>query len=327
MIDQQHWIDVVDAAHALRSDLDSEGTTGSRLLNGENDGTGGLVADRYGDTAVVKLYTPAWLRHLDAVVDALETVVGRRSIVLRLSRNLASSAASLDAQLEDGMRIRGEVPRGPVRYRENGLQFSADVLRGQKTGSFLDQRDNRRRVRELAHGRRVLDVFSGSGGFSVHAAAGGATHVHSVDQSSHAIAATEQHMQLNAAVTGSTSHRTSIGDAFEVMQELIDRRERYGMVIVDPPAFATSSATVERALRAYRRLSTLALQSIEPNGTLVQASCSARVGESDLVEIVNSTARAEGRRLSDVHVTGHGIDHPVTFPEGRYLKAVFATVR
>lgn len=325
-IDDSFWFELVAGAAERRAGLPAEGTTAYRLLNGENDGTGGLVADLYRDTIVVKVYTSAWIPHLRTVLDALDIVYGPERIVVRLGRAMARSASTSAAGLSDGLTIRGEPPTGPVQYTENGLEFEADVIRGQKTGTFLDQRENRRRLRERSSGCRVLDVFSGSGGFSVHAAAGGAAVVHAIDQSPHAISAARENMALNAELTSPARFRTSTGDAFDIMATLAGRGERSDVVVVDPPAFATSKADHDRAIRAYRRLTELALPLIERDGLLIQASCSARVSESDLVEIVTSAARSRARRLSDLEITGHGVDHPVTFPQGRYLKAVFARV-
>jgi 23S rRNA (cytosine1962-C5)-methyltransferase len=215
-----------------------------------------------------------------------------------------------------------------VVFLENGLAFDADVLRGQKTGFFLDQRDNRDRVRSRASGRAVLDVCSASGGFSVAAAAGGARVVHSVDASAGAIAAARRAMAANAdrPHVAACRHEATVGDAGEVMAALATRGERFGIVVVDPPSMASRREQVESALRTYRAWCGLALDLLEPGGTLVQCSCTSRVSSEALVEVVRTTAAAKGVSLRSVTTTGHALDHPVTFPEGEYLSAVFARV-
>jgi 23S rRNA (cytosine1962-C5)-methyltransferase len=216
-----------------------------------------------------------------------------------------------------------------VRFQEHGLTFEADVVRGQKTGHFLDQRDNRGRVRDLSRGARVLDVFSCTGGFSVHAAAGGATAVHSIDTSPFAITAAKRNMALNAddRDVRACSHEVTTGDAFAVMEQLTRDRRRFDLVVIDPPSFAQNAASVDRAITAYARLTTLGLALVERGGVLFQASCSSRVGEADFVRTVHRAAAVAGYDLDEIARTGHPLDHPVhvdTFPEGRYLKAIVA---
>ncbi len=285
----------------------------------------GLVIDRYDATLVMKLYSAAWIPHLADVLEVLSEDFGVRTAVLRLSRGVQSGDTH---GLIDGMTVLGEDPTGPIVFRENGLAFTADVVRGQKTGHFLDQRDNRARVRELSAGAKVLDVFCCTGGFTVHAAAGGAASVHSVDRSRHAVEATKQHLALNRdiAAVGSCRHRASVGDAFDVMAELAAAGESYDLVVVDPPSFAARASDVQAALAAYGRLTDLALALVRPAGTLVQCSCSARVPQADFFDLVEERARLHGSRLRDVVHTGAPLDHPVGFPEGAYLKAVTATV-
>ncbi|MEZ5228694.1 MAG: class I SAM-dependent methyltransferase [Acidimicrobiales bacterium] len=169
-------------------------------------------------------------------------------------------------------------------------------MRGQKTGHFLDQRDNRQRVRERAHGARVLDVFSCTGGFSVYAAAGGARSVHSMDLAGEAIETAKRNMALNPA-TSTTHLQTTVGDAFEVMASMADRGERYDIVIVDPPSFARKQGDVPRALSAYRRLTKLALDLVESDGLLVQASCSSRIPSAEFFDTVLDAAADAGSRV------------------------------
>jgi 23S rRNA (cytosine1962-C5)-methyltransferase len=296
-----------------------------RILNGENDGLPGLVVDRYGGVLVVKLYSAVWFPHLATVVRALLDVTGAHATVLRLARNLQA----LDTfGLHDGDVIAGEVPDGPVRFMEGGLTFEADARRGQKTGHFLDQRANRLLVGSMANKRDVLDVFASTGGFSVHSAAGGATSVHAVDLSAPTMAAAERNMALNEDVPAVAACRftTQVGDAFEVMARLARDGRSFDLVVVDPPSFAQRQANVAGALRAYTRLTHLALRLVRPGGVLVQASCSSRVTAQQFFDTVLDAAETAGRPLREIMRTGHDIDHPIGFREGEYLKAGFWTV-
>ncbi len=325
-IDADHWTAVVERAARTRHVLAARGTTGWRLLHGENDGTGGLVVDRYGDTAVCKIYSAAWLPHLNSILEAVRTTLKVERIVIRLGRLAAADKAVKAAGLQDGATVYGEASDEPVLFTENGLTFEADVVQGQKTGHFLDQRDNRQLIRSVARDARVLDVFSCTGGFSVHAAAGGATHVHSVDIAEPAIAAAKQNMLHNAAAVASARHETTVGDAFEVMDRLVHRAQQYDIVIIDPPSFASRTSERDGAIRAYRKLTELALPLIRPGGRLFQASCSSRVSEDDLVSTVQSAARGQARPMHETQITGHALDHPIGFPQGRYLKAITAII-
>jgi 23S rRNA (cytosine1962-C5)-methyltransferase len=320
-IDDAWFHDRIAAAFARRAMVAGDGRTNAyRVVHGENDGLPGLVIDRYDTTAVIKAYTAAWLPHVRAVVAGLPPE-RRERVVLRLGR-----VAHREAPAFDGVALVGELPDAPVPFREAGLSFEADVVRGQKTGHFLDQRDNRVRVGRLAAGRRVLDVFACTGGFSVHAAAGGATEVLSVDQSAPALATARRNMALNPAAVAGTHHDITVGDAFAVMADLARQGRRFDIVVVDPPSFASRRDQVPAALRAYARLTALAVALVAPGGTLVQASCSSRVSAADFHAAVERSARAAGRSLRVTARTGHPADHPVGFREGAYLKALFAVV-
>jgi 23S rRNA (cytosine1962-C5)-methyltransferase len=326
-IDADFWRRTMAAALAVRSDLlDDPGTDAFRWLHGENDGLPGLVADRYAATTVVKVYTAAWFSHVPAVVAALQAELPGERVVLRLGRDAAR--AGRDAGWTDGQALVGDLPDAAVEFLEGGLRFTADVVAGQKTGHFLDQRDNRRWVRELAGGRDVLDVFSCTGGFAVNAAAGGARSVHRVDQSAAAIRAGRHHMELNASnrAVARCVDRGTVGDAVTVLEDLVRRRERYGLVVVDPPSFASRADRVDRALGSYTRLAELAGRLVEPGGLLLQASCSSRIDEHQLAAAVAAGVGAAGRRAVELRRTGHAVDHPVGFAEGAYLDAVLVRV-
>jgi 23S rRNA (cytosine1962-C5)-methyltransferase len=229
--------------------------------------------------------------------------------------------------LRDGQIVLGPPLDGPVVFSENGILFEADPVAGQKTGFFLDQRDNRAKVEGLSRGRDVLNVFSYTGGFSVYAARSGARSVTSVDLSAPAMAGCERNFALNIGLprVRGCVHHPVVGDAFQVLSEMARAGRRFGMVILDPPMFAQSKAQVESALQAYQRLTQLGLSVLEPGGTLVQASCSARVPAEDFFSTVEEAARRVGRSLSEMRCTSHAVDHPAKFLESSYLKCLFAT--
>ncbi|MGE5211067.1 MAG: class I SAM-dependent rRNA methyltransferase, partial [Acidobacteriota bacterium] len=215
-IDADWWRSTIDAALVVRAPFTTAADADRlayRVLNGENDGVSGLVVDRYAGVLVIKLYSAVWFPHLVPVVNALLDLTGCSGVVLRLARNLQTRETF---GLVDGDVIAGDLPDGPVRFVEAGLEFDADVRAGQKTGHFLDQRANRIRVGEMSAGRDVLDIFASTGGFSVHAAAGGARSVHAVDLSAPTLAAAEHNMSLNAHLDAvrACAFTTEVGDAF-----------------------------------------------------------------------------------------------------------------
>ena len=329
-IDSEWWRGTLRSALDRRASLAADSaTTAYRCVHGENDGLPALVVDRYSTTLVVKLYSAAWFPHLSTIIDALVELVTPERVVLRLARAVA---AGNTFGLADGDTLVGRAPDGQVLFRERGLTLEADVVHGQKTGHYLDQRDNRALVRGIAGGRDVLDVFASTGGFALAAAAGGARSVHLVDQSAPALAAAERNLAHNRRLreVRECAIRTTVGDAFDVLAAL-DRRaereaDRFDVVVLDPPSFASRQSHVDRALRAYAALTRLAVALLRPGGVLVQASCSSRVTADQFFETVLEAARHAGRPLRETRRTGHAVDHPISFPEGAYLKAIFATV-
>ena len=325
-IDAAWWQAQLAKAAQRREPLLAARTDGYRLVHGENDGFPGLIIDRYAGTYVIKLYSTAWLPHLRGILAGLMTVGTQpERIVLRLNRSVENYADELFG-LQNGDVLFGEPVTGPVQFRENGLWFAADVVDGQKTGFFLDQRDNRARVEALAAGKSVLNVFAYTGGFSLYAARGGATQTASLDISEPALQAATYNFTLNMAnpMVAAAKHELILGDAFAKMADLKHNGRSFDMVIIDPPSFAKKQAEVERALGAYAKLVKLGLALLRPGGTLVMASCSSRVSADEFANLVVDTARGEKRPLHDIEQTGHALDHPITFPEGSYLKCLFA---
>jgi len=308
------------AADARRGDPTLAESTGLRLVHGENDFCPGLVVDLYAEVAVAVLdgagAAAFWRPRLDTVWRAIEDagypVAGAW---LRAIRGGSGGA--------HGEAVRGEVPEH-VEISENGAHFAVDVRRGQKTGFFLDQRQNRLLVRHHAAGAEVLNLFCYTGGFSVHAALGGARRVTSVDLAAPAVAAAEDNFRRSGVA--SAGHQFVAADAFEYLERAAAERRRWDLVVVDPPSFAPSERTRPRALAAYERLAGQALAVTAPAGLLAFASCSSHIGEGDLLSLLASAAAAARRPLRVRHVLGAASDHPIlpAFPEGRYLKFVMA---
>jgi len=335
-LDRAWWQAHLKAALARRSGIADEQTNGMRLINGESDGWPGLVLDRYDSTLVLKLYTAAWLPRLGLVQELLMTALKPERLVLRLSRNIQAIAEAWGDDRNspptppmrgggpgDGQILHGPPLEGVVTFLETGIRFESDVLRGQKTGFFLDQRENRRRVETFSSSSDVLNAFSFSGGFSVYAARGGAKSVTDLDISSHALAAAERNFKLNAADAhvAACEHRTIQADAFEWIERA--RPRQFGVVILDPPSLAKREAERAGAIQAYGRLNANGIRLLRPRGVLVAASCSAHVSAGEFFSAVRSAARSSGRQHEELETTGHAADHHANFPEGRYLKCIY----
>lgn len=310
----------VKAALAERKALiDLTGTDSFRLIHGEGDGLPGVIVDLYGRHAVLKLYSAGLTpyRHLiveavKAAVPELEGIIGRDEV----GRD--------DAEEEDG-RGSGRMLSGPpapelLSIRERGATFLVDAYRGQKTGFFLDQRENRHLIRRLAKGRDVLNCFSFSGGFSVNAALGGANSVFSVDLDPDAIALARENFTRNGLPA--EKYDFLAADVFKVIQSFKDEGRTFDLIILDPPAFAKSQRAVQAAIDGYASLNRQALGILRPGGLLATASCSARVTPGDFMGAVREAAYKAGVDLALVEERYQPPDHPVRlqFPEGKYLK-------
>jgi 23S rRNA (cytosine1962-C5)-methyltransferase len=312
----------IDKALQLRAPLVESSTNGYRIIHGENDGLPGLVLDRYDATLVLKLYTTSWVPYLPVFLHAVSERVSFERIVLRLPRTVVRQVETLHG-LQDGQLLAGESPAGPVMFRENGLHFEADVLTGQKTGFFLDQRENRERVRDRARGCTVLNICSHSGGFSVYSAAGGARSVADLDISGAALQSARRNFAHNPALAG-VQHEALKGNAFDLLTELAQAGRKFDLVVLDPPSFAMREADKEAALNAYRTLNRRAAALVRAGGQFVSCSCSAHVTPEEFRKAVQAGLAGRNYRIQEE--TAHALDHPVGFPEGRYLKGLFVTI-
>lgn len=307
----------IEAAYQKRQELLKTKTNSYRLLFGENDGFPGLIADVYDKVLVVKLYSEIWLPYLQWILESLQMTSKSETIVMRLSRQLENSKHH---NFTDGEVVYGKLKNEVVEFIEHGVRFSANVLKGHKTGYFLDHRANRKRVGELSKGKTVLDVFSYAGGFSVHALANGATEVTSLDISKQALDVARENGKLNAY---SGIHKTISGDAFQEMENLIKHKKTFDVVVIDPPSFAKQQSEIELAKKKYKQLAELGEKLTAIKGLLVLASCSSRVTAQSFFDLNQNALNAQGRLYDTVLKTKHDIDHPVTFPEGAYLKCAY----
>jgi 23S rRNA (cytosine1962-C5)-methyltransferase len=322
-LDDAFWRARIGAAVALRKDLGLDDRAGAaRLVNSEGDDLSGLIVDRYGDYLAVQVTALAMATRLEVFCDALEAAVAPRGILLRGAER---GLAKLEGLALPDRLIRGAAPTGPIFVHEHGLRFGVDLAEGQKTGYYLDQRDNRQAAARHARGRRVLDMFCYSGGFAVACAvSGGARSVLAVDASGRAVALARANAELNAATTVTAEE----SDAFDKLDALAAAGERFGMIVLDPPKFARSRAAADDALRAYHRINRVAVGLLEPGGILVTCSCSGSVTRDDFHRMLAGVAQRAGRPIQILESRGAAPDHPVSASclEGEYLTCVIARV-
>jgi 23S rRNA (cytosine1962-C5)-methyltransferase len=320
-IDAAFWQRRVARAVALRREL-VQGTSGYRLIHGEGDGLPGVVVDRYDRFAVVKLYSAGLGPHRAAIVEAL------REAVPELHGVFGRDEIPREDDEEEGGAPAGRVlwgaePPERIEIDEHGMKVLVDVRKGQKTGHFLDQRENRRMVRDLAGGRpEALNLFSYTGGFSVAAALGGSRHVVSVDTDRDAIALARENFRANGL--DPANHAFATEDVFELLARSKREGRRFDLLVCDPPAFAKTQKAVDAAVAGYASLNRAALAVLAPGGLLVTASCSARVTAEQFTDAVKEAAFKARVDLQLVQETRQTPDHPgsLQFREGRYLKCL-----
>ena len=322
-LDTELWHTRLASALALRKTLGLDERAGAtRLVNSEGDDLSGLIVDRYGEYLAVQVTALAMAVRLDTLCDALESLVAPRGILLRGAER---GLAKLEGLALVDRVVRGTAPAGAIFVHEHGLKFGVDLAEGQKTGFYLDQRDNRQAAARYARGRRVLDMFCYSGGFAVACAvSGGARSVLAVDTSAKAAALARANAELN----GAANVTVEAVDAFEKLDALTAAGERFGMVILDPPKFARSRSTVDDALRAYHRINRVAVGLLEPGGILVTCSCSGSVSRDDFLQMLSGVAQRSARPIQVLESRGAAADHPVSASclEGEYLTCVIARV-
>lgn len=319
-IDQAWWNRRVAVAHDVRRTLgltDNAETTCYRLIHGEGDSLPGLVVDIYGTTAVIQCHSVGMYRSRMEIAEALRATYGERlTAIYDKSSQTLPFKANLGAV--DGY-LWGHADHASQVVLEHGEQFLVNWEEGQKTGFFLDQRENRELVKRYARGRTVLNTFCYTGGFSVYALSGGAREVVSVDSSERAVELATENMKLNFGE--SSNHSEIAADAVEYLKEI---GNRYDLIILDPPAFAKHHKVLSNAMQGYKRLNARALSQIRPGGILFTFSCSQAVSKELFRTTVFSAAAIAGRKVRILHQLTQPADHPINIyhPEGEYLKGL-----
>ena len=293
-------------------------TNAFRLVHGEGDLLPGLIIDIYGDAAIVQAHTHGMLQAMSDIASALQQIP---DLQLKTIYNKSASAMHLNASEIDGFEL-GDQPSG--KALENNLPFWVNWQTGQKTGFFLDQRENRALLRQLAAGKTVLNTFCYTGGFSIAALAGGANRVCSVDISSTAMDLTNKNVELYEQEFGFKYNQSHESVTADVLQYLKNHQKTYDIVVLDPPAFAKSLNKKHQAVMGYKRLNTLGIQCVKPGGLLFTFSCSQVVDDVLFANTVTAAAIETGRNCKILYKLGQGPDHPVNIfhPEGHYLKGL-----
>ncbi len=321
-IDEKWFKEKIKQAFDKRKPLLIDKTTNAyRVIFGENDNFPSLIADVYDSVLVVKLYSAIWFKYLNEIAQILKNITGVSVVVLRLSRNLEK--ISNEYTFKNEQILIGELKNPNITFKEHNVFFRANVIKGHKTGFFLDHRHNRKRVGELSKNKTVLDVFSYAGGFSVHALVGGAKKVVSVDISKKALELAKENAKLNNTFG---EHQTLANEAFTVLRDLTNNKQKFDIVVIDPPSFAKQQSEIQGALRAYTKLCIKAAQLLNKSGILVMASCSARVSANEFFNLVETVLKSSKRKFEIIDKTYHDIDHPIAFKEGAYLKAIYCKI-
>ncbi len=321
-VDSTFWENKLASAIQLRRDLgllESEQTNVFRLVHGEGDGLPGLIIDFYNGTAVYQAHSVGMYHVRHQLAKLLKKILGDQLLAVydKSDKTLPYKA---DISPENGYLL-GE--SAPCIVKEYGLSFQVDWIQGQKTGFFIDQRENRKLVEQFSAERDVLNMFCYSGGFSFFAMQGGAKMVHSVDASAKAIELTRQNVALNFA--DDKRHEAFVADAFDFMRDI---KDRYNLIILDPPAFAKHRGALRQALQAYKRLNAKAFEQVRPGGIIFTFSCSQVVTKDQFREAVFSGAAISKRKVRILHQLHQPADHPINIyhPEGEYLKGLVLQV-
>lgn len=323
LIDVDFFRKRIRHAMDVRVSLNTEQTNAYRLINAEGDGLPGLIVDRYADIMVVQIHTLGMEQLRPLVVEALVAETGTKGVLIR---NDSQSRRREGLYLDRPVVAFGEVPE-KVEMIENGIRFLVDPYEGQKTGFFLDQRDNRETLRRYVQGKRVLNCFSYTGGFSVYAAkTSKVNRVTSVDISEPAMEQARENFVLNGLDLD--LHEFVVQDAFEYLEQARRDKEKFEVVVLDPPAFAKNKNSLEQALLAYERLNMLGMQLLRPGGVLMTSSCSGVVSMKDFMETVTKAAEKLKLSLQVYDKYTNALDHPINkaMPETAYLKTVFYRV-
>lgn len=306
------------AIHNRARERIAEVSNALRLVYGESDGLPGLIVDRYGDFLAAQFLSSGAERWRELIAQTLLELTGARGIYER---------SDVEVRRLEGLNERrgvliGETPRGRVLIHEHGLKYWVDIQEGQKTGLYLDQRDNRLRVRQLAAGAEALDCFCYSGGFALNALAGGADSVTAVDSAVEALALASENLELNGFAPETCSFIQ--GDVFQVLRKLRDQGRQFDLIVLDPPKFAPTAAQAQQAARGYKDINLLAFKLLRPGGFLATFSCSGGVSHELFQKIVAGAALDAGVQAQIIEQLHQAGDHPIAldYPEGAYLKGL-----
>jgi 23S rRNA (cytosine1962-C5)-methyltransferase len=321
-IDADFFRRKITSALNARKDLKlAQHSNGMRLIHGESDGLPGLIVDQYADVLVVQLGSAGAERWREAFADALQALCQPACIYER---------SDSDGRELEGLPIRNEILRGKLpadlSISENGVRIGVDVAAGQKTGFYLDQRDNRAQIGELAEGREVLNCFCYTGGFSLYALRGGAKSVLSIDASQEALDMAQRNMALNGFDAARAEWECA--DVFAALRKLRDQNRKFDLIILDPPKFAPTAAFAEKAARGYKDINLLGFKLLRPGGLLATYSCSGGISDDLFQKIIAGAALDAGVDAQIVRRVHAAADHPVllSFPEGAYLKGLVLRV-
>jgi 23S rRNA (cytosine1962-C5)-methyltransferase len=321
-LDEAFWSKSLTRAERLRTAILGLGVDPSayRLVSSEGDGLSGLTVDRYDRWLVAQFSSLALYARRELIVRLLIELTGVEGIIARTERGIAQKEGLKAGE----QKTIGSIPGEPVEIVENGLTYRVDLRSGQKTGFFLDQRVNRREIAGYCRGKRVLDLFCFSGGFSLNAARAGAVRALGVDSSAPAIELARQHAILNRIDTA----EFQTGDVLEVLERLRSDGKKFDVVICDPPKYAKQAKDVEHALKGYLRLNMAALDVLEPDGILVTCSCSGLIGRELFADLIGTVAEQSARPIQILDQRGQAPDHPVSASclETEYLKCLICRV-
>lgn len=308
---------LVSNAIKLRTSFFNEANTNSyRLINGEGDFLPGLIVDRYAEAISMQVYSLGLEPIIDLVIEQICTELPQIKWIWR--RNQIRIAKTANSGLIKGKNLP---PR--IRFLENGLRYVTDLVNGQKTGFFLDQRDNRQLINQLAASKSFLNICGYTGAFTVAAAAGGATNSITVDIAKPALEEAKQNLELNNFSL--KDHKLVCADMYDFLQE---NKQKFGLVVLDPPSMAKSKKDQHKAIRAYQKLNILGMQAVEPGGLLFTASCSSQVSREDFAGAVKDAAVKANVKAQIIQERFHACDHPTSLchPEGRYLKGMLLRI-
>lgn len=312
------WTSQLKIAYSKRENLIHNGVTGYRGIHGENDGFPGLILDVYGKVGVLKIYSEIWKPYLEVLIEEIKIQFNLETIVIRFSRKIAHHNTF---PYQEGDVIGKALSSEKIAFDEYGVKFYAYTQSGHKTGFFLDQRPNRLWVQKNAKGKRVLDVFSYVGGFGIHALKGKAKSLTSIDISTQAMEVAAENIALNQI--DESQWTPMAADAFVALNDLIEQKAHFDIVIIDPPSFAKQASEVVSASKQYERLARLGRQLVAQNGILILGSCSSRITLENFEKIHQNAKIASSNGWKYLHHTLHDDDHPIGFPESNYLKTIF----